>query len=160
MVEYQIKTTLKLLAVVGWLMLLTALPIQAWADGKSLFEVKCITCHTLPDPDNLTADMWVPLIERMSVMANLKPDEKTEVLGYLQANSGTLENILAEEREHFNQHCSGCHATEDKVPKTEKAGAQYEEYMIEHVEEKTGNELDEKMVHEVAEFLLHVTLRK
>jgi len=147
----------KLFPVVA-LLVVIALPIQTWADGKTLFETKCITCHTLPGPDDLTADLWVPMMERMAVITPLTASEKTEVLGYLQANSGTLEAILAKERVYFNQYCSACHATAKDVPKSALSGVQFEEFMIEHVESKTGTDLEEEMAHEVAEYLLHIKL--
>lgn len=148
----QVTKAQKLLSVAAWLVVV-AFPIQAWADGKALFDTRCVTCHVLPDPDNLTADMWVPVMERMSPMANLNASEKTGVLGYLQANSGTLENILVREQEHFKRQCSTCHTTAEKVPLTDKTGAQFEEYMIEHVEDKTDNDMDEKIAREIAQYL-------
>jgi cytochrome c2 len=154
----QHKKTQKLLSIVACIIVM-ALPIQAMADGKALFKLKCITCHVLPDPDNLTADMWVPQMERMAVMATLSASQKTEILSYLQANSGTLEDILTKEKVHFDQHCSACHSTTKDVPTTANNGTQFEEYMIDHVEDKTGNDLEEEAAHEVAEYLLHSKIR-
>lgn len=150
--------TQKLLSIVAWTIVM-ALPIQTMADGKVLFKLKCITCHVLPDPDNLTADMWVPQMERMAVMATLSASQKTEILVYLQANSGTLEDILTEEKVHFDQQCSACHSTREDVPVTAINGTQFEEYLIDHVEDKTDNDLEEEAAHEVAEYLLHSTIR-
>ena len=149
------KTAQQLLvATVG--LMLTALPIQTWADsGKQLFESKCATCHVRPDPENLTATMWIQRMETMAPLSGLTAKEKAKVLEYLQLHSGTLEQILAGERVHFKQHCSACHATAEAVPKVEKTGNQFEELLIEHVEAMTGKDLDEEAAHEVAEYLLH-----
>ena len=149
------KTAQQLLvATVG--LMLTALPIQTWADsGKQLFESKCATCHVRPDPENLTATMWIERMETMAPLSGLTASEKAKVLEYLQLHSGTLGQILAGERVHFKQHCSACHATAEAVPKVEKTGNQFEELLIEHVEAMTGKDLDEEAAHEVAEYLLH-----
>ena len=149
------KTAQQLLvATVG--LMLTALPIQTWADsGKQLFESKCATCHVRPDPENLTATMWIQRMETMAPLSGLTASEKAKVLEYLQLHSGTLGQILAGERVHFKQHCSACHATAEAVPKVEKTGNQFEELLIEHVEAMTGKDLDEEAAHEVAEYLLH-----
>lgn len=160
--EYKImslqKPMPKLLFVISWLIL--ALPIQAGASdsGKATFEAKCIKCHVRPDPENLTADMWVHQLEAMAPMAQLTATEKAEVLGYLQSHSGTLEQILAKEKVHFEQHCSACHAAVGDVPKAEKTGNQFEEYLIEHVEDIASKDMEEEAAHEVAEYLLHSKL--
>jgi cytochrome c2 len=152
------RTAQQLLVATAGL-ILTALPIQTWADsGKQLFESKCVTCHVRPDPENLTAAMWVERMETMAPLAALNAQEKAKVLEYLQIHSGTLEQILAGERVHFEQHCSACHATTETVPRTEKTGNQFEEFMIEHVEAMTGKDLEEDAAHEVAEYLLHKKL--
>lgn len=162
--EYKVslfqKTTQQLLiTIIG--LILTALPMQTWADsGKQIFKNKCVTCHVRPDPENLTADMWVERLETMAPMAGLTASEKDKVLEYLQLHSGTQEKILAGERVHFEQHCSACHATAESVPKTTKTGNQFEELMIEHIEAKTGKDLEEKAAHEVAEYLLHKKMLK
>ena len=79
---------------------------------------------------------------------------------YLQAHSGTLEQLLAEERVYFDQACSDCHATAGDVPRSGKTGNQFEEYLIEHVEDKAGKDIEEEAAHEVAGYLLHTKLRK
>ena len=155
------KSVQQLLVATTTGLMLTALPVQTWADsGKQIFENKCATCHVRPDPENLTAAMWVERMETMAPLAALTVKEKDKVLEYLQLHSGTLEKILAGERVHFEQHCSACHATAESVPKTTKTGNQFEELMIEHVEDKTGKDLEEDAAHEVAEYLLHSKVLK
>jgi len=154
---FQKTAQLLLVATVG--LMLTTLSIHTWADsGKQLCNKKCITCHVLPDPENLTAAMWVQRMETMAPLAALTANEKAEVLGYLQGHSGTLENILAKEQVHFEQHCSACHATAEAVPKSEKTGNQFEELLIEHVEDKNGKDLEEEDAQEVAAYILHKQL--
>jgi cytochrome c5 len=149
------KAAQQLLVAIAGLML-TTLPIQTSAEsGKQLFESKCGICHVRPDPENLTSAMWVERMETMAPLAGMNAEEKAKVLEYLQLHSGSLEQILAGERVHFDRHCSACHATAETVPKVEKTGNQFEELMIEHVEAKTGKDLEEEAAHEVAEYLLH-----
>lgn len=154
------KTASLLLLAISWLTLMV-LPIQVGASdsGKAIFEAKCGLCHVRPDPENLTAAMWVSQLETMAPMAALTAAEKSEVLEYLQENSGTLEQLLAKEKVYFEQHCSACHAAvEDVVSRAENSGNQFEDYLIEHVEDKADKDLEEKAAHEVAEYLLHYLL--
>ena len=72
------------------------------------------------------------------------------MLEYLQANSGTLEQLLAREKVYFEQHCRSCHAiAEDVVSRAEKSGDQFEDYLIDHVEDKADKDLAEEAAHEV-----------
>ena len=144
------------LTVISTITLIVA-PIAAQADsGKELLEKKCVTCHVLPDPHNLTAVMWVDRMESMAPLANLNAQEKEAVLKYLQDNSGTLEELLASEKPYYVKKCSSCHSL-DNVPVTTMKGSELEDFLFEHQEDK-GGEMDKEHAHEIAEFLLHTKL--
>ena len=61
----------------------------AVADGKTLLETRCTTCHTLAKVVNTTgtAAQWQQVVDQMVQRgAVLSPDEKTVLVQYLAAN--------------------------------------------------------------------------
>jgi len=84
--------------------------------GKQLFESRCQKCHDLPNPDTTPAMGWEKRLKLMGKLAKLSPQEKAEVLDYLQGHTKKAAKTvtLAEERRLFEQKCSLCH-TLDRV---------------------------------------------
>lgn len=98
---------------------LLAPPAAGWADempGKRIFEKRCQKCHDLPDPGKPPPDGWPKRLDLMARFARLKPDEKAQVLEYLQSHAKRAVKTvsLAEERRLFEEKCSLCH-TLDRV---------------------------------------------
>jgi len=89
---------------------------QSEESGKQLFESRCQKCHDLPNPDTTPAMGWKKRLKLMGKLAKLSPEQKTEVLGYLQGHTKKAAKTmsLAEERHLFEQKCSLCH-TLDRV---------------------------------------------
>lgn len=127
-------------------------------DGQKLYEEKCAVCHILPDPHNLTAEMWPKQMELMAPLAGLKPEEKDKITRYLVSNGGQLDEILVEERRHYAENCSSCHQ-EKTLPATKMMGHELQEYLLEHVEDKAKKALPENIAHEIAEYFLHTKLQ-
>ena len=57
------------------------------ASGKVLFETKCSKCHELKQPVTYTQQRWVGIINWMSNKAKLSPEEKANILAYVQHNA-------------------------------------------------------------------------
>ena len=70
------------------------------AEGRSLFESKCVTCHSLERSLTVQADRagWESMIKRMIAKgAKLEKAQVEPILGYLSAKSS------------FETKCNGCH---------------------------------------------------
>lgn len=70
------------------------------AEGRSLFESKCVTCHTLERSLAVQADRagWESMIKRMIAKgAKIDKAQVEPILGYLGAKSS------------FETKCNGCH---------------------------------------------------
>ena len=85
-----------------------------WAEepGEKLFKKRCSQCHTLPSPDKLTSEEWVPRLDMMAPMAGLKKEQKIEVLNFLQGHSKKASTLvsMSRERQLFEEKCSLCHS--------------------------------------------------
>lgn len=139
-------------------LLLYTLAGLVWADDQmprnALYEQKCASCHTLPDPHNLTAPQWVEQLESMAPMARLEEEEKQRLLAFLQANAGQPGEVLAKETSAYNSNCAGCHADPASVPKMSETGSELERALIDHLEDDFSKVLTKTDAHEIAEFLL------
>ena len=60
---------------------------EALAAGEATFKSRCGRCHGLKDPGSRTATKWFNVLNRMAPKAKLTPEEKQNVLAYLQANA-------------------------------------------------------------------------
>ena len=129
-------------------------------EGEKLFEKRCGSCHVLPDPENLTAEMWSGKMVTMAPMAQLFDEQqKAAVLGYLHTNAGTKDQILVQERRYFDRLCSSCHDV-NSVLSSDKAGLNLENFLIDHMIEEADQDIEESDAHEVAEFMLHISVWK
>jgi len=143
----------------GLTVLAIALPFQLYADdGGDLYAQKCALCHVLPDPHNLTAEMWPKQMEIMAPRAALTPEEKEKITRYLVSNGGQLDKIMAEERRLYAENCSTCHQ-EKPLPPTTLMGMELQDFLQEHVEDKAKENLPEDVAHELAEYYLHTKLQ-
>jgi len=52
--------------------------------GKVLFEARCSACHALPHPQDYAPAEWRPIVIRYGREAGMSPEEKRDVLGWLQ----------------------------------------------------------------------------
>ncbi|MCF6210914.1 MAG: cytochrome c [Gammaproteobacteria bacterium] len=63
------------------------------AQGKVLFEARCVACHQLPEPDMLTENQWKRLLQLMQKrmqqadMPPLDEEEFAQVHAYLASQS-------------------------------------------------------------------------
>ena len=139
---------------------ITPVAAQADSEGAALFTQRCGTCHVLPDPENLTADMWSEKLVTMAAMAQLVSEEqKASVLSYLQSNAGTEDQILEKEGQYYDRLCSACH-DRASIPVTEKKGADLKNFLMDHMIEEADLDIEESDAHEVAEFMLHSSIWK
>jgi cytochrome c2 len=126
---------------------------------SELFAQRCASCHVLPDPKNLTADMWADKITVMAAMAQIFDEEqKAALLSYLQSNAGSLEEIIAKEREYYESLCSSCHE-EAVAPATELMGAALTNFLMDHMIEEADLDIEESDAHEISEFILHTSTK-
>jgi mono/diheme cytochrome c family protein len=97
---------------------LLALVVQghANASGKAVFEERCKSCHDLPDPNKPPEMGWEERLKLMAKVAKLTPEQKAEVLSYLQSHTSKAESTmsLAQEGRLFEEKCSRCH-TLDRI---------------------------------------------
>ena len=113
----------------------------------------------LPDPENLTAGMWADRITVMAAMAKIFDEEqKAALLNYLQSNAGSLEEIVAKEREYYERLCSSCHEG-TLAPATELMGAALKNFLMDHMIEEADLDIEESDAHEVSEFILHTSTK-
>lgn len=54
------------------------------ADGKTLFQAKCSTCHALHPETEFDANVWPSILEAMGAQAGLSKPEKQSIEKYLQ----------------------------------------------------------------------------
>jgi cytochrome c2 len=139
----------------------TISPVFGQDEGgiAELYAQRCGTCHVLPDPENLTADMWANKITAMAAMAQIFDEEqKAALLTYLQSNAGSLENIIAKERKYYERLCSSCHEG-TLAPATELMGAALKNFLMDHMIEEADLDIEESDAHEVSEFILHTSTK-
>ncbi len=55
------------------------------AEGRGLFLNRCIQCHALPEVARFNAAGLTAVVAKMSVRANLSPDQHDAILNYLLA---------------------------------------------------------------------------
>ena len=53
------------------------------AEGKNIYTTKCARCHSPKPVDNWTVKEWIPIMDRMSVKAELDAPEKANVTAYV-----------------------------------------------------------------------------
>lgn len=53
------------------------------AQGKTIFENSCGTCHKLPDPTSHTSVQWVGIMNRMAPKAKLSDEQHQWVYDYI-----------------------------------------------------------------------------
>jgi len=83
------------------------------AEGKALFESKCVTCHTLDRSLAVQADRagWENTIKRMIAKgAKLDKTQVEPILGYLSAKSS------------FETKCNACHDLQRPLTAIKNAG--------------------------------------
>lgn len=81
--------------VLFFLLFLLCTPLYAGEtdEGKRLFEIRCATCHQLPEPDTLKPAQWRGVLQTMQTrmkqfnMPPLTQEEYEKVLAYLLANA-------------------------------------------------------------------------
>ena len=56
-------------------------------EGHRLFLAKCTLCHSPVQPAEHAAAAWPKLVDKYGLRARLKPEEKAEVLAYVQQYS-------------------------------------------------------------------------
>ena len=62
-------------------------PAPARADGERLYRSHCAACHRLRDPGEHTRARWAWAVERFGPRAHLAPEERAQVLAWLQARA-------------------------------------------------------------------------
>ncbi|HHJ35435.1 MAG TPA: hypothetical protein ENJ87_06695 [Gammaproteobacteria bacterium] len=84
--------------------------------GEKIFEQRCHRCHDLPDPSAPPEMGWEKRLKIMAKLAKLTPEQKKEVLVYLQSHSKSVEETmsLSAEKQLFEKKCSLCH-TLDRI---------------------------------------------
>jgi mono/diheme cytochrome c family protein len=60
---------------------------QAIQDGHRLYMAKCTLCHDAILPAEHAAADWPKLVDTYAPRARLQPDEKAQILAYLQQYS-------------------------------------------------------------------------
>lgn len=60
--------------------------IHELAEGKKLYEIKCVKCHTLYNPKDYRLKTWKENLKEMRVKADLKKEEYSLILQYLSEN--------------------------------------------------------------------------
>ena len=56
--------------------------------GQDLYTIHCNRCHTQRYPKEWTPGQWKTLMMHMRVRANLPADQASEILKYMQEESG------------------------------------------------------------------------
>ena len=109
-------TLIKILKIALFICLFSPATAISTGQGKAVFEERCHRGHDLPDPGKPPEMGWEKRLKLMAKLSKLTPDQKTEVLSYLQSHTKKAEKTisLADEQRLFEQKCSLCH-TLDRV---------------------------------------------
>jgi mono/diheme cytochrome c family protein len=139
--------------IVFILLMLFAFTAFANPAGKEVFEQRCQRCHDLPDPGKAPEMGWEKRLKLMAKLAKLSPDQKTDVLGYLQSHSKSAEKTisLADERRLFEQKCSLCH-TVDRVflePMTDET----RQHIVKRMREKNQQWISDEESRQILDYL-------
>lgn len=59
----------------------------ARSEGERLYRSHCAACHRLRDPGEQTRARWAWAVERFGPRAHLAPEERAQVLAWLQARA-------------------------------------------------------------------------
>lgn len=62
-------------------------PARPEEAGEQLYRSHCAACHRLRDPREQTRARWAWAVDHYGPRAHLKPEERAEVLAYLQAHA-------------------------------------------------------------------------
>jgi len=88
----------------------------AWAEdkvetGKAIFEERCHRCHAQPDPAKPPPVGWEKKLEKMAVFAQLKPDQKEDVLAFLLRHSQdeSIKETVSDDQKLLKEKCTVCH---------------------------------------------------
>ncbi len=151
----QLKRTANLI-VVGFLLgIIQASGVSAAQSGKEILENRCIMCHDLPDPDQLSKEEWVLQLETMGDLAGLSGSEKGKVLDYVTSHEKKAVTIvsMAQERKLFETKCSLCHTTNRVLlmPLTPDS----RQHIVKRMQKRAPNWISEDDVHEIMEYLNH-----
>lgn len=57
------------------------------AEGKTIWQEKCVKCHKLYLPESHTAAKWNPILARMTKKAKLDEQQSALVTAYVLANA-------------------------------------------------------------------------
>jgi len=130
-------------------------PVSAISNeqGQSVFEQRCQRCHDLPDPGKPPKMGWENRLKLMAKLAKLSPEQKTDVLSYLQSHSKKAETTtsLADERRLFEQKCSLCH-TLDRVflePLTDES----RQHIVKRMQRKMPDWISDEELKQVISYL-------
>ena len=56
------------------------------AEGRSLYENNCATCHKLYDAQEFSAEEWKPIVARMQKKAHLEDFQGQKIYNYVTMN--------------------------------------------------------------------------
>jgi mono/diheme cytochrome c family protein len=59
------------------------------AEGKSIFENSCATCHSLPNPEKYSDEKWVGIMKWMAPKAKLSDEQSALVYNYVTFKNPT-----------------------------------------------------------------------
>lgn len=62
----------------------TGLTLSDLIKGKTIFELHCVKCHALKDPESQTQEEWYPIVPKMVRRANKKAGK--EIIDSTSAN--------------------------------------------------------------------------
>lgn len=136
-----------------FILFILPLTLSASPAGKEVFEERCHRCHDLPDPSTAPAMGWEKRLKLMAKLAKLSPDQKSDVLTYLQSHSKSAEKTisLADERRLFEQKCSLCH-TLDRIflePMTDKT----RQHIVKRMREKNQQWISDEESMQILDYL-------
>ena len=79
--------------------------------GQAVFEARCHQCHKQPDPSQPPPEGWQKKLDKMSVFARLKKQQKADVLAYLQKHSQqeSIKAVVANDQLLLKEKCTVCH---------------------------------------------------
>lgn len=119
-----------------------------------LYARECSGCHDLPDPDSLTAEMWVENIDEMAPLTDISDESQlAALLSYLQSRAGSLEHVIEKKHKYYERFCSDCHNV-SSAPETELADSRLVDFIMDHLIEEADLDIEEGDANKVAEYIL------
>jgi len=150
---YTRKNHPSILAYFFIFLFLLSFTLNAGPAGKQIFEERCTRCHDLPDPTAAPEMGWEKRLKLMAKLARLSPEQKADVLSYLQSHSKSAEKTisLADERRLFEQKCSLCH-TLDRIfiePLTDET----RKHIVKRMREKNQQWISDEESEQILDYL-------